>query len=313
MGTSNNSFAVARSPRYESTMFFLRTWQLGVKSLLLHPMRSLLTVLGIFIGVASVLWLLAISVGISDKVKKQIGGLGGDNVIVRSVKPASVTSADASFFLDYGIKRFDHEVIIDTIPTIKGHLQIRELPATVMYGRRDEMDIRLVGCTPDYDEAMRLTLEDGHFVSESDMRDESHHCVLAHDTARHLFPIDDPLGKTVLINEVGFVVVGVMKPRGAMAGIGGSLAAQEFNRDIYIPLSSFWRRYGDILYIRSSGSRSGEIQELSQITYQIDRPENVMPTASLIRATLDARHETEDYAVVVPLELIEHARSMQIM
>ena len=68
-------------------MFFLRTFQLGLKSLLLHPMRSLLTVLGIFIGVASVIWLLAIGEGISQEAQRQIEGLGADNIIVRSVKP----------------------------------------------------------------------------------------------------------------------------------------------------------------------------------------------------------------------------------
>ena len=56
-------------------MFVLRTWQLGIKSLLLHPMRSALTVLGIFIGVASVIWLLAIGEGISKEAQKQIEDL----------------------------------------------------------------------------------------------------------------------------------------------------------------------------------------------------------------------------------------------
>ena len=294
-------------------MFFLRTWQLGVKSLLLHPMRSLLTVLGIFIGVASVIWLLAISVGISDKVQQQIEELGRDNVIVRSIKPVTLTGDSSNFFLDYGLKRMDHEVIVDTLPTIKGHVRIRELKGLVKYGTRDEMDIRLVGCTPEYDEAMRLTLKEGHFISPSDMDGEANYCILAHETAQHLFPIDKPLGETVIVDGVGFVVIGVMQPRTAMAGIGGSLSSQDFNRDIYIPITTFWRRFGDVRYIRSSGSRSGEIQELSQVTYQIDTPENVMPTADVIRATLDARHENEDFAVVVPLELIEHARSMQIM
>ena len=54
-------------------MLWLRTWQLGVKSLLLHPMRSLLTMSGIFIGVWSVIWLLAISEGVSIQARKQIG------------------------------------------------------------------------------------------------------------------------------------------------------------------------------------------------------------------------------------------------
>ena len=65
-----------------------RVWMLGVRSLRLHPLRSLLTVLGILVGVASVIWLLAIGHGISTAVAQQIEGLGADNIIVRSIKPA---------------------------------------------------------------------------------------------------------------------------------------------------------------------------------------------------------------------------------
>ena len=57
-------------------MLLLRTWKLGIKSLMLHPMRSALTVLGIFIGVASVIWLLAIGEGISKEAQRQIEDLG---------------------------------------------------------------------------------------------------------------------------------------------------------------------------------------------------------------------------------------------
>ena len=67
--------------------------RLGVKSLLLHPLRSLLTVLGIFIGVASVVWLLAISEGISRAAQKQIEDLGVTNIILRSVLPHVVHMA----------------------------------------------------------------------------------------------------------------------------------------------------------------------------------------------------------------------------
>jgi putative ABC transport system permease protein len=66
-------------------LLWLRTWQLGVKSLLLHPLRSLLTVLGIFIGVASVIWLLAIGEGISRKAQEQIEGTTSSSA--RSSRP----------------------------------------------------------------------------------------------------------------------------------------------------------------------------------------------------------------------------------
>lgn len=294
-------------------MFGLRTWQLGIKSLLLHPLRSLLTVLGIFIGVASVIWLLAISVGISNKAQKQIEDLGATNIIVRSVKPASQTLTDTSFFLDYGLKRADYDVLVDTVPTITKALRIRELKAGAKYGDRDELDARLVGCTPQYAQAMRLKVDQGHFITQAEMEQEANHCVLAHGAAHHLFPLTDPIGKTVLVNEVPFVVVGVMQPRTPMAGIGGSLSAQDFARDIYVPITSFWRRLGDVIYIRRSGSRSGEIVELSQITFQVEHTQDVAPTADLIRATLESRHPEPDFAIVVPLELLEQARSTRLM
>ncbi|HBJ34749.1 MAG TPA: ABC transporter substrate-binding protein, partial [Planctomycetaceae bacterium] len=68
-------------------MVWLRTWQLGVKSLLLHPLRSGLTMLGILIGVWAVIVLTAISQGASDVVQKQIESLGANTIIVRSIKP----------------------------------------------------------------------------------------------------------------------------------------------------------------------------------------------------------------------------------
>ena len=294
-------------------MLWLRTWQLGVKSLVLHPMRSLLTVLGIFIGVASVIWLLAISMGISAKAQKQIEELGATNVIVRSVKPATDTVADTSLFLDYGLKRTDFEVLEATVPTIVSSLRIRELRQGVKFGDRDELDARLVGCEPHYATVMKLQVDQGHFITPAEMDDEANHCVLAHGAAKHLFPLKNPLGKSVIINELAFVVVGVMEPRTAMAGIGGSLAAQDFDRDVYVPLTTFWRRLGDVQFISRGGSRSGEVLELSQITFQVGSVQEVAATASLIRNTLKARHQQEDYAVVVPQELLDQVRATQLM
>ena len=106
--------------------FLLRTFQLGMKSLLLHPMRSLLTVLGIFIGVASVIWLLAIGEGISIEAQRQIEGLGADNIIIRSIKPPADVMGTSDAPIPYGLKREEFEMLVQTIPTIKAALPIRE-------------------------------------------------------------------------------------------------------------------------------------------------------------------------------------------
>ncbi len=137
--------------------------------------------------------------------------------------------------------------------------------------------------------------------------------MLANGTAARLFPLEDPLGKSVIIGDQAYVVVGVMKHREATAGIGGSLAAQDFTRDIYIPLTTLWSRIGDLVQIRRAGSREGEIVELSQVTLQVGHSRDVEKTADLVRNTLKARHAKEDYAVVVPKELLEQAKRTRIM
>ncbi len=291
---------------------FLRSWKLGARSLLLHPLRSLLTVLGIFIGVASVIWLLAIGEGISLHAQQQIEDLGAKNVIVRSIKPIDQAVSDTTYFFAYGLTRSDYDVLTETVPTIQHALRIRELRRRVRYKTR-ELDARLVGCTPEYADVLRMKVAKGHFVSILDMAKEENICVLANGTAARLFPLEDPLGKSVIIGDQAYVVVGVMKHREATAGIGGSLAAQDFTRDIYIPLTTLWSRIGDLVQIRRAGSREGEIVELSQVTLQVGHSRDVEKTADLVRNTLKARHAKEDYAVVVPKELLEQAKRTRIM
>ena len=143
-------------------MRLIRTWKLGLKSLLLHPMRSALTVLGIFIGVASVIWLLAIGEGISREAQKQIEDLGAENIIVRSIKPPDSSSASFRDIVDFGVTRAEAEMIRLTVPTLRGVVPIRELPQNFVYnGNKNAkpVDGRLVGCTPEYMEITRLVID----------------------------------------------------------------------------------------------------------------------------------------------------------
>jgi putative ABC transport system permease protein len=293
---------------------WLRTWQLGMKSLLLHPLRSLLTVLGIFIGVASVIWLLAIGEGISRKAQEQIEGLGATNIIVRSIKPPaeSISDTGSHTLVPYGITRADFERLAKTVPTIDRVLPIRELRYRFGYlGRMIEG--RLVGCTPEYAEVNKLEIDRGRFLTDVELHEKWNHCVLAAGTARRLFPYEDPIGHAIRVEEGFYVVVGVMKERSPTAGIGGSLAAQEFNNDVYIPISTLWSRIGDLIITSRGGSREGEIVEVSQVTLRVDKVEHVMQTADLVKETLKRNHRNEDWSVTVPLELLEQAKTTRMM
>jgi putative ABC transport system permease protein len=291
---------------------FATTWVLGVKSLLLHPLRSLLTGLGIFIGVASVIWLLAIGEGISIKAQEQIAGLGAENIIIRSIKPPSEVTADARGLVPYGITRLDYQTLVETIPTVTRALPIREISRQFRYGARF-LDGRLVGCTPEYAEVTQLVTDRGRFISTADIEEKKNHCVLAAATAARLFPYEDPLGRAVRVEREPYIVIGVLKPRAPTAGVGGSFAAQDFSKDVYIPITTLWSRIGDRILSFGSGSFSGEIVELSQVTLRVNHVDNVANTAEIVKNTLRQKHRMEDYGVTVPLELLEQARNTRMM
>ena len=137
----------------------LRIWRLGIKSLALHPMRSMLTVLGIFIGVASVVWLLAIGEGISREAQRQIEDLGATNIILRSRLPVDGSIASTTFYAKYGILREDVDALME-IPTVKNAIKIREANREAHYGAVT-IDSHLVACTPEYADVMRLELIHG--------------------------------------------------------------------------------------------------------------------------------------------------------
>lgn len=294
-------------------MLWLRTLSLGVKSLWLHPLRSLLTVLGIFIGVASVIWLLAISEGISLEAQRQIESLGADTIMIRSVEPPS-DKLNAQGVTPYGLTRAEFEMLVKTIPTIKTAIPIREIKRKFTYKNRT-VEGRLVGCSPDYAEVTRLEVDRGHFITDAENFRRESVCVLASDVAATLFPYEDPIGKRVYLPEHTdyYEVVGVLKFRNDSAAIGGSMEAQSFRSDIYIPIKTLQQRIGDTVVRRAGGSFSGEIIQLNQITVTVESIDSVKETASLIEHALRHHDEMEDVSVVVPLELLEQARTTRLM
>ena len=294
-------------------MIWIRTIQLGIKSLWLHPMRSILTVLGIFIGVASVIWLLAISKGIGDEAQKQIESLGADTIIVRSVKPPS-EKLNPQGVTPYGLTREEYDMLITTIPNIKSALPIREIRRQFQFKDR-VVDGRLVGCTPEYADVNKLNVSRGHFLTDAENFGRDSHCVLAAKVAERLFPFEDPLGKRIYVPEHSdfYLVIGVLEHRNASAAIGGSLDSQDFSNDIYIPIRTLQQRIGDTIVTRRSGTFEGEMLELNQITIRVSDVTEVKRTAALIESSLVSHDKMEDIATVVPLELLEQAETTKMM
>jgi putative ABC transport system permease protein len=287
---------------------WIGTLQLSLKSLWMHPLRSALTVLGIFIGVSSVIWLLALGEGISRAAQEQISSLGALNILVRTVKPSGDEARDAG----YGLTRADYVRLVATVPTISKAIPMRIIPSVEFHNKNRKIEGRLVGTTPDYAEVTRLTVERGRFLSDTDVEKERNYCVLAAEVADSLFPFGEPLGQEVMVNRTFYRVVGVMRPRMESAGIGGSLAAESFSSDIYVPISTLWRREGDMIVSIKPGQFQRDINEVTQVTIQVKDRDLVLPTADVVRNSFPS-HTMPDFAVVVPLELLEQARTTQLM
>ena len=286
-----------------------RTVRLALKSLLLHKLRSGLTMLGIVLGVCSVIAMLAIGEGASAQAQKQVIALGATNVIVRTVKPPAESRESGGRVLDYGLRRKDFDQLQE-LPSVVRAVPIREA-AQEMRRLQEVMNGRLVGVTPQYDLLNNLSVARGRFITDRDRLTGETVCVLSAGVRDALFGLDDPLNDRVRIGEVYYKVVGVMSPRQASAAVGGSLSAQEFDKDIYIPIDTFQTRVGDLIIRRTAGGSTYERVELNQVTLQVDGQENVVPVAEVVRETLGLTHADKDYTVVVPLELLKQAEQIK--
>jgi len=292
----------------------VRTWRAfrqGAKSLLLHKLRSGLTVLGIVFGVAAVISMLAVGEGSSRDAQERIRQLGATNIIVRAVKPTEESQSSGgrpSWILNYGLKYDDYERILATVPTIKKALPIREIRKQVRYLNRF-LDGRVVGTTHDYDEFNRLEMDKGRFLSQTDNERYQNYAVLAHETAKALFPYEDPRGKNIRIGGDYYTVIGVTKERASSAGTGGSLAAQDFNKDVYIPMNTCRLRFGELIMTSRAGSFEAERIQLTQITLQVGSIAEVRPTHPIIEAAVNPWHaKNKDVDIVVPYELLLEAQ-----
>lgn len=293
----------------------LRFWQtlrLGLKSLLLHKLRSGLAILGILIGVTAVIWLVAMGEGVSYQAQQQIKELGANNIIIRSAKPPSDVTRGGGFIIAYGLLRDDFDRIVSNVPTLLQAVPMREIKKECRYLDK-VVDARVVGCTSKYLEMNNLHMSRGRFLSDKDFEQAENVAVIGDRTAQELFLYEDPIGKFLQIDQEFYTIIGQTESKTPSGGIGGSLAAQDFNLDVYIPLSTLHARVGDTVVTSRAGSREGEHVQLSQVTVTVFDISQVDETAEIIRKLLAKFHPNLDYTITVPKELLQQAQVLQMM
>jgi putative ABC transport system permease protein len=290
---------------------FRRTLRLGFRSLWLHRLRSLLTVLGIVFGVASVIAMLAIGEGASFEAQERIKNLGSQNIILRSVKPPEEQKVSdkgsQSYVLQYGLTYRDVKRIRATIPGVTIVLPARNIREYVWNISR-RVDCEVVGTVPWYPEMRNHHVASGRFFSETEMEGKASVCVLGAEMAPALFPLSSPLGKQVRVGGNYYHVIGIMEPsgRGPKTDETQGAAKAAANR-MFIPLETARLRYGEILMRRRTGSFEAERVQLHEVTVKIASLDDVMSVADAIKQVLQRNHKKKDYDVVVPLELLKDA------
>ncbi len=316
VSTSGTSGAFAFLAGF-NPMRLKRALRLGIKSLWLHRLRSLLTVLGIVFGVCSVIAMLAIGEGASYEAQQQIKNLGSQNIILRSVKPTEeekVSNLQQSRALDYGLKYTDIKRIRATIPGVRVVVPGRVVREWVWNINR-RADVEIMATVPWYPEMRNHRVQLGRFFSDAEMEESTYVCVVGPEAAAKLFPIESPLGKDIRVGEDYFRVIGVMARTapGAKGGDPGSAGAGAAVNRIYVPLSAARTRYGETLVKQRSGTFEAERVELHEVTVKVGQLEQVINVSLAIQDLLRRNHPKPDYELIVPLELLKRAeRTKQI-
>jgi putative ABC transport system permease protein len=295
---------------------FLHTIRLGFRSLVAHQLRSGLTVLGIVLGVASVIVMLSVGEAARFEALRQLQDLGANTVLVRSVKPQDDPDRKAGVdLLAYGLTSADLNRIRTTIPTVVAATPMREYRKTIRYLDKKQ-ETRIVSITPDFLSQNNIRIRQGRGVAGLDEERFDNVAVLGAATAETLFPTSDPIGKSVTLEDVdglrAFVVVGVTEPKtlaaGAIAGINA-----DFDHVMFIPFASDRLRLGREIMSIKAGSYQFERLEISQITVTVDRIGHVAQTAVVLQGLIEQFHAQKDFTITVPLDLLEKAEQTQRM
>ena len=286
---------------------FRRDIKLGVKNLLLHKLRSLLTMLGLVFGVGSVIAMLAIGEGASEEALAQIRKLGSRNIIITAHPPSEENSSGQGNVRVrmYGLLYDDEERISTTIPTVISAVPVKALQKEARFGMRS-LDLRIVGTTEKWFELVERTVIAGRVMNARDVESAASVVVLTEYGARRLLATEAAIGTDLRIGGSTYEVIGIVKSEKAN---DESMQTPDQQTDAYIPLSSARLHYGDVFSQSKQGANIRELVELHQLIVNVNSEANVETTSEAIERVLSIFHKKKDYSISVPLALLRQAEA----
>jgi len=263
--------------------------QLGVRSLLLHKLRSTLSVLGVFFGVAAVVSMSSVAEGARREALAQIGSLGIDSVTVR---PRRAEPAGGP------LRLADADSLAAVVPGVVSAAPLREAALAASSGGR-RTDAIALGTTPGYREAARLALSSGRFLTALDVTDRKRVAVLGAGVAQALFPLADACGGRVQLGGDWFDVVGVLENRAAPRGRSAVIRSRDINRTVIVP----WPAMD-----RGSDPRPDGIDE---VVLRVADAEQVAAAAEVVKQRLERSSPGAVLDVIVPREILRQKERTQ--
>ncbi len=214
-------------------MFILPTVKIAFRGLRVNKMRSGLTMLGIIIGVAAVITMLAVGEGARESLAKSIASLGSNLILVI---PGSTTSSGARMgtgnintLVPSDAEALDGESAIDAAAAM-----VRGAGQVVFQDRN--WNTAIIGTTGAYERIRDWPVSEGRFINRQDVDGMTKDCLIGTTVVQEIFGDEDPLGRIIRINQVPFTVVGVLQKKGQ------SLMGQDQDDVIITPLSTAMSR-----------------------------------------------------------------------
>jgi putative ABC transport system permease protein len=282
---------------------------LGIGNLMLHKLRSFLTMLGVVFGVGSVVAMLSVGEGASKEALSQIRKLGSTNIIISSVKSAEEeqTSTTHSHMSIYGLTHEDHLRLADSFKDVKQTAPVKLMRKESRLFERS-IELRVVGTTPEWFLLVPRDIIAGRVILPLDQEKRSPVAVLTEFGARKILATESIIGQAIRIGGDAFEVIGIVKSE---SGQAGNIQIPDQEIDVYIPIEVARQYFGDIFTKVTSGTFEREQVELHQIIVQVDETEHVEATAAGIERMLERFHKKKDYTVSVPLALLKQAEAVK--
>jgi putative ABC transport system permease protein len=218
---------------------------MAIDTLRANKLRSSLTILGVSVGVITVMFMVSIIQGLNKAFADQIESLGSNTIFVAKFEPSFGRPPGPEEIHRKDLTMADAEALRSEAPSIAGVSPIHRLIAVPARYQDKQTDTPiLLGVTPYYEFVHSQYIGRGRFLSEADMRGRDNVCVLGVDVVQALFPYVDPLDKEIRIRGIPYRVIGLMEPLGNFFG-------QSRDNSIFIPITTYDKYYPDLPFPQS--------------------------------------------------------------